>query len=192
MKDLNTRLSRLSLMDRQATQISTYIEYLVRANKRISLTRLGEFEDWFVNHVEDSVKAYDLFKDLPLDSFVDCGSGNGLPGIIFGILSNKPFVLCDVDQRKCEFLKSIVFKLKLSAKVFPKPISKFKTPNKGKTCFVYRGLGPDSILVENFKLNPKSLHFRFVSSNQTSLFAASKRENYFLSDKSSREIEISL
>lgn len=189
---LNSRLSEFSLMDRQSTQIYQYVDYLLKVNKKVSLTRVGEFDTWFTAHVEDSIKSYSYFKALNLESFVDCGSGNGLPGIIFAILSELPFTLCDVDLRKCEFLKSAVYKLKLNGSVFCGPVDDLPLQSTNKHAFVYRGLGPDPILAEHFKKRTNNSHFRFISSEQTSLFEGSKRENYILSDKSIRELEIYL
>lgn len=189
---LNTRLSELSLMDRQNTQIYEYVDYLLKVNKKVSLTRVGDFDSWFTAHVEDSIKSYSHFRALNLESFVDCGSGNGLPGVIFAILSGLPFTLCDIDQRKCEFLKSAIYKLKLKGAVFCGPIDDLPVENTNNHAFIYRGLGPDPVLLEHFKKRRKNTHFRFVSSGQTSLFEGSQREKYILSDKSLRELEIYL
>jgi 16S rRNA G527 N7-methylase RsmG len=162
-------------------------------NKRVSLTRVGDFDAWFTNHVEDSILCFEFFKGHGVTEFVDCGSGNGLPGIIFAILSDLPFTLCDVDLRKCEFLRSAIFKLGLNGEVFSRPIIEFVPPSDGGDfCYVYRGLGPDKVLLENFKAHSLNSHFRLVSGQQTSLFKDSERKKYLLSDKSSREIEISL
>jgi len=191
--DIARRLSVHSLLDRQTMQITTYVEYLLKVNKSVSLTRVGDFESWFTNHVEDSILAFNEFKPLGFDSFVDCGSGNGLPGVIFGVLSGLPFTLCDVDLRKCEFLKSVVYKLGLEGEVFSSPIVEFEPSfDNSSFCYVYRGLGPDTVLSENFNLRKTNAHFRLVSEQQSSLFSGSIRKKYFLSDKSLREIEISL
>jgi len=190
---ISTRLSLLNLMNRQSTQIHTYVEYLLRVNQKVSLTRVGDFDEWFTSHVEDSILSYKEFACHNFNGFVDCGSGNGLPGIVYAILSDLPFTLCDVDLRKCEFLKSATHKLGLKGDVFSKPISQFVPNYDGKDfCYVYRGLGPDSVLYENFKLREENAHFRMISSAQTSLFQGSFREKYYLSDKSLREIEIFL
>jgi|GEM_PF-3232370 len=187
------RLSSLNLMDRQASQITTYVEYLLKVNKRVSLTRVGDFDEWFTNHVEDAVLSYEIFAKGEFQEFIDCGSGNGLPGVVYAILSGLPFTLCDVDLRKCEFLKSVIYKLDLPGQVFPRPVIEFTPPVQNKKfCYVYRGLGPDPILSENFAKRSCSAHFRMVSTSQNSLFAGSHRKKYFLSDKSLRELEISL
>lgn len=192
-EDILGRLSLHSLLDRQATQITTYVEYLLKVNKSVSLTRVVDFDSWFTSHVEDSILAFNEFKPLDFSGFIDCGSGNGLPGVIFGILSELPFTLCDVDLRKCEFLKSAVYKLNLKGKVFSRPVIEFNPPTGGASfCYVYRGLGPDSVLLENFEARKANAHFRLVSEQQSSLFPNSMRKKYLLSDKSLREIEVSL
>lgn len=192
-EQISHRLSLLSLLDRQSTQIHTYVEYLLKVNERVSLTRVGDFDEWFTNHIEDSILSYNEFRKYEFRGFIDCGSGNGLPGVIYGILSGLPFTLCDVDLRKCEFLKAAIYKLGLEGEVFPRPVIEFSPETLDKSfCYVYRGLGPDRVLSENFSSRSENAHFRMVSESQTSLFTNSKRERYFLSDKSLRELEISL
>lgn len=192
-KEISARLSVHNLLGRQAIQITTYVEYLLKVNKRVSLTKVGDFDSWFTNHVEDSLLAFKSFDACSFTGFVDCGSGNGLPGILFGILSDLPFTLCDVDLRKCEFLKSVIYKLALKGEVFDRPVLEFSPPSENPDfCYVYRGLGPDRVLLENFEARPRNAHFRLVSELQTSLFPNSERKKYFLSDKSFREIELSL
>ncbi len=188
---LTTRLSELDLQADHVELIAQYVELLLKVNKRISLTRVADFHTWFISHVEDSVRAYRVFEALKAEYFIDSGSGNGLPGVIFGILSGKPFTLCDVDVRKCEFLKTACYRLKLPGKVYCGPIEDLANTQEDRLCFVYRGLGPDHFLVNQYALAPQAGHFRFISSDQESLFKGSKVEEYKLSDESSRFLEIS-
>ena len=46
---------------------------------------------------------------------LDLGSGNGLPGLICGILyPDTPFILCERNRKKAEFLKQALFHIKCS------------------------------------------------------------------------------
>lgn len=188
---LTTRLLSLGLDTDQAELTSSYINLLMRVNRKISLTSVNSFDPWFVSHVEDSIKAYKYFNALSPRYFIDSGSGNGLPGVIFAILSDLPFTLCDVDAKKCEFLKTAVFRLGLKGKVHCGPIEDLAKDLKEGTCFVYRGLGPDHFLEKQFELAGQADHFRFVSSTQPDLFKGSTRQKYKLSDKSERFLEVS-
>lgn len=187
---LNNLNIQLSLDSKKARLLSEYLEFLLKANEKISLTHIKNKKEWFIGHFEDSIRAYNLFKNFSPSLFVDCGSGNGLPGLVFAILSEKKFILCDIDQRKAEFLKSCIHKLKLDGEVFSDSLSKINVEDK-RPAFLYRGLGPDKILIKNYLAYPEALHFRFISAQQKPLFPASKVARYKLSDGSERFIEIS-
>lgn len=73
---------------------------------------------------------FSLFKDNPSSlpdqthhSIVDVGSGFGFPGIVFSILSpENRFILLEPSEKRSEFLKHCVSKLKLKAEVRPHPL----------------------------------------------------------------------
>ncbi len=174
----------------KAERISQYIELLLKVNKRISLTRVADFHTWFISHIEDSIKAYSVFESLGAGYFIDSGSGNGLPGVIFAILSDLPFTLCDVDSKKCEFLKTACYRLGLRGEVYCGPIGDLAMIKQDDLYFIYRGLGPEDFLVNQFKLSPGSGHFRFISRDQSPLFPGSTVEKYQLSDESMRYLEV--
>lgn len=188
---LTTRLSELDLDADKVELISQYVELLLKVNRRISLTHVADFHTWFISHVEDSVLAYKVFNKLGAEYFIDSGSGNGLPGIIFAILSGKPFTLCDVDAKKCEFLKTACHRLKLNGEVYCGPIENLAMSKQDRLCFVYRGLGPEHFLANQFRLAPDAGHFRFISAGQSTLFEGSTVGKYALSDESERFLEIS-
>lgn len=191
MNSLSSLLSSLGLPREKEERLAKYTSFLLKANKKISLTQADNIETWFINHVEDAVRAYSHFETLNLDEFLDCGSGNGIPGLIFAILSEKKAVLCDVDQRKTEFLKAAAFKSGVKdCGVYCGSLLDVAGFSSSSSCIVYRGLGPNKLLVDNFELRPRARHFRFVSLEQSSIFTGSKREKYQLSDNSFREIEI--
>lgn len=180
--------SNIDQMDAQSIQ--TYMNTLEKVNKKIKLTSFSP--SWVTDHLEDCIQSYGVFIELQAKFFIDCGSGNGLPGIIYGILSKLPFILCDTDQRKCEFLKMLIYRLKLNGLVFNKSLLELEKKNfpEKETAFVYRGLGPDNLLIQSSQIFSKSMHFRMKSSAQPSLFPESETKKYQLSDKSHREIEI--
>ncbi len=182
---------KLNLPLEQERLIIHYIEFLLKVNKKMSLTSFSNFETWFVSHIEDSVKAYKIFKLLGAEYFIDSGSGNGLPGVIFAILSGTPFTLCDVDGRKCEFLRTVCHRLNLPGKVYCGPIKDLASEFRERLYFIYRGLGPGDVLVNQYRLAPNAGHFRFMSGNQSQLFKGSLVETYQLSDKSFRFLEVS-
>ena len=53
------------------------------------------------------------------DSWVDLGSGGGLPGVVVAVLDhqNRPVTLVESDQRKCLFLRTVKRELSLNLDV---------------------------------------------------------------------------
>lgn len=64
----------------------------------------------------DSIMGSELMlKHCKAQTIYDIGSGNGLPGIAMAIIDpSRKIKLVEKDARKSEFLKQIVFRLKLS------------------------------------------------------------------------------
>jgi 16S rRNA (guanine527-N7)-methyltransferase len=81
---------------------------LLKFNKTINLISPNTIKTLDVVHFADCIQACDLiFKKLHPDApLYDFGSGNGFPGIIFGILyPSVNVILVERDARKAEFLK---------------------------------------------------------------------------------------
>lgn len=60
---------------------------------------------------------------------LDLGSGNGFPGLVCGILyPDTPFILCERNRKKAEFLKQALFHTKCSnIKVLCQPAEELKS-----------------------------------------------------------------
>ena len=62
---------------------------------------------------ESLVTARMLSPLFSASTVLDLGSGNGFPGLICGLLyPNTPFVLCERNRKKAEFLKQALFHIK--------------------------------------------------------------------------------
>lgn len=96
--------------------LQTFHGELIKFNLRLNLiSRTTEREADEV-HFADCLSSAQLIGATGLTGPVyDVGSGNGLPGIVLGILNPQLAVqLVESDSRKCEFLKHAVHVLKLS------------------------------------------------------------------------------
>jgi 16S rRNA (guanine527-N7)-methyltransferase len=92
-----------------------YFSTLIKFNKTINLVSAKTIPFADVIHFSDSIEASKLiFKKHKPKELWDFGSGNGFPGLVFGILNpDVRLVLLDSDNRKSEFLKSVVSELGL-------------------------------------------------------------------------------
>ncbi len=110
------KMKRPSLSQKQSQQIKDFKEILVEGNKKINLFSRKNFEENLESLLEETIHASFLLNPV-LKGFsekvLDLGSGNGLPGLICGILYPETcFLLCERNRKKAEFLKGTIFKLK--------------------------------------------------------------------------------
>jgi 16S rRNA (guanine527-N7)-methyltransferase len=100
----------------QLEKLQIYHAELIKFNGRINLIspRSERTADLF--HFADCILgARAVLKRTAKKEIYDLGSGNGLPGIVFGVLApDRQMVLVDADARKVEFLKHIATRLNLS------------------------------------------------------------------------------
>jgi len=102
----------LSVSTEQINLLIHYVELLHKWNKAYNLTSVRDPSDMVVKHIMDSLM---VGKVLQGQSFIDVGTGPGLPGIPLAILfPEKNFVLLDSLGKRITFLRQVVFQLKLT------------------------------------------------------------------------------
>lgn len=103
--------SGLTLTDLQIEKLVGYVELLDKWNKAYNLTSVRDPREMLVKHILDSLMNGPHLKG---ESFIDVGTGPGLPGIPLAILyPEKNFVLLDSLGKRITFLRQVVFQLKL-------------------------------------------------------------------------------
>ncbi len=101
----------LDLTDQQYTQLSTYIELLLRWNKVFNLTAIRTPEEMLPLHLFDSLSVAHYLKGK---TCLDVGSGAGLPGIPLAIVQpDRQFSLLDTNGKKTRFMQQAVIELGL-------------------------------------------------------------------------------
>jgi 16S rRNA (guanine527-N7)-methyltransferase len=104
------------LSDKTHTVLHSFFELVVRHNKTINLLSPKTIPVADALHFSDSILGSQIIReDSPkMKSIYDFGSGNGFPGIVFGILYPEIEVtLVESDARKVEFLKHVQATLSL-------------------------------------------------------------------------------
>lgn len=99
--------------------IKQYALLIEKFNKRINLISRKDIQNLWARHIDDAILSHQEYLNnyrLPDGySIYDLGSGNGIPGFVWAILSPKnDFYLVDTDERKCEFLKYAASSLKIT------------------------------------------------------------------------------
>ena len=103
--------TELALSEQQIHLLIQYVELLIKWNKAYNLTSVRDPEEMLVKHILDSLM---VGPHLTGNSFIDVGTGPGLPGIPLSILyPEKNFVLLDSLGKRITFLRQVVFQLKL-------------------------------------------------------------------------------
>ena len=101
------------------SQLSLYLDLLLRWNARTNLTAIRDPEEIVRRHFGESLfAARHLDPDTP--TLLDFGSGAGFPGVPIALLRPKIQVtLAESQNKKASFLREIVRTLNLSAQVWP-------------------------------------------------------------------------
>jgi 16S rRNA (guanine527-N7)-methyltransferase len=100
-------VSRETLLDRYGA--------LLRAEAlNQNLIAASTFETLWARHFVDSAQLIPLASDAQRGTWLDVGSGAGLPGIVAGILLDRPVVLVEPRVRRVSFLQHVASELGLT------------------------------------------------------------------------------
>ncbi len=120
----------LQVSDQQIQLLIQYVELLNKWNKAYNLTSVRDPKEMLVKHIMDSLMVGEVLQG---QSFIDVGTGPGLPGIPLAILyPERNFVLLDSLGKRITFLRQVVFQLKLTN---VKPVKSRVEEYQGETPF---------------------------------------------------------
>ncbi len=112
LDDPRLDLSPDSTLEQIKSDLSSYLELLVKWNKRINLTSEKTALEIIQRHIFDSLQYAKAL--LPNDRIIDIGSGAGFPGIPLKIIyPNLNTTLVESQRKRCSFLDAVVCKLNL-------------------------------------------------------------------------------
>ena len=101
----------LSITSQQIDLLIDYVEMLNKWNKAYNLTAVRDPSEMLIKHIMDSLVVSPY---LVGNTFIDVGTGPGLPGIPLSIINpDKKFDLVDSLGKRIRFLKQVQFELKL-------------------------------------------------------------------------------
>jgi 16S rRNA (guanine527-N7)-methyltransferase len=102
----------VSLSAQQQTLLLAYLALLIKWNKAYNLTAVRNPDEMVSRHLLDSLS---LVPFIDGASWLDVGSGGGMPGIPLAILfPDKQFTLLDSNGKKTRFLTQVKLELKLN------------------------------------------------------------------------------
>ena len=100
-------------------RLGLYYQAVVDENQHQNLTRLIDPQRFYEGHFLD---AHTLVGAKLIEgTALDLGSGAGVPGMIAALLDPRPWVLCDSEKRKAQFLVKVTGMLELQSSVTVTP-----------------------------------------------------------------------
>ncbi|AGH37292.1 Ribosomal RNA small subunit methyltransferase G [Bibersteinia trehalosi USDA-ARS-USMARC-188] len=111
LEKLNRLLAQaeINLTDQQKEQLVCFVRLLDKWNKAYNLTSVRNPDEMLVKHILDSLV---VSQHLLGETFIDVGTGPGLPGIPLAIINpDKQFVLLDSLGKRITFIKNALREL---------------------------------------------------------------------------------
>ncbi len=105
-------LHRLDVSRETRTRLDHFVALLREENSRQNLVSAASLDHVLARHVADSAQLWHLQPDAP--SWLDLGSGAGLPGLIIAILSSGPVTLVESRRLRADWLRRAVEALRLA------------------------------------------------------------------------------
>ena len=96
--------------------LDSYVAMLLEENERQNLIGKSTVEDVWERHIADSAQLV-RFAPRPDSSWLDIGSGAGLPGLVIAILTEGPVTLVEPRKLRAEFLARAAEALGLARRV---------------------------------------------------------------------------
>jgi len=97
-------------------RLSAYVELLKSEATRQNLVSKSSLEHIWERHILDSAQLL-RFEPHAGSTWLDIGSGAGLPGIVIACLAEGPVTLLEPRRLRCEFLRHTIDALGLTARV---------------------------------------------------------------------------
>lgn len=110
MSEFSDNLSGQNVSRETIERLEIYVSLLKKWNRSINLVSQNSLEDLWTRHIADSIQVFRLTKVF--STWLDIGSGGGLPGAIVAILAkdenpDAKITLIESDKRKSVFLRSV-------------------------------------------------------------------------------------
>ena len=116
MKEALEAVARRPVSRETVEQVQRYIILLREEAERQNLIARSTLQDVWQRHILDSAQLAQ-FEPEPGCSWVDIGSGAGLPGIIIALLVEGPVTLVEPRRLRAEFLERAATELGLAPRV---------------------------------------------------------------------------
>ena len=105
----------LGLSEKQIEKLRHFSQAVIQRNKKHNLTGHKDPKSFFDNQIVDCILAHKTCKNHLQKNIVDCGSGAGLPSLVWAILEpEKKLFSVDKNFKKIQFQKLTIQELELT------------------------------------------------------------------------------
>lgn len=98
-------------------KLDEYLKRMLEVNESINLTRVTDYKQSQMLHIEDSLAALDELNVAPDGLYGDLGSGGGFPGVALAIATGRETMLIDSVKKKMAAVGSILDEMNLSSQI---------------------------------------------------------------------------
>ena len=159
-------IKMFNLKKEEVLLLDQYIFQLKKTNKLFNLVGRSTLINPWERHICDSLQLSGFIKNKK-SKILDMGSGAGIPGIPLSAIGYENIVMVEAKNKKANFIKEVIFSLKLKAKVINTRLEELqKKPTEFIVC---RALAPLAKLI-NYSL-------LFADKNTTLVFLKGKSVN---------------
>ena len=118
----------MSVVPRETSaMLRRFATLMVEENQRQNLVAKSTVDDLWRRHIDDAAQL--VAHDARSATWLDIGSGAGLPGIVIAILTGNPMVLVEPRRLRADFLQRVVDDLKLDATVIQSKVETIRRPS---------------------------------------------------------------
>ena len=105
---------QLELSKEQEEKLKHFSQEVIERNKQHNLTGHKDATTFYNQQIVDCIAAYNACNKALEEHIVDCGSGAGLPSVVWAIISpEKKIYSTDKNEKKIQFQKNLIIKLKI-------------------------------------------------------------------------------
>lgn len=101
----------------QRELLDAHLQLVLRENEKLNLTRITDWEQGQLLHVEDSIAAAEIIGNAPEGPLADMGSGAGFPGMPLAIMTGRETWLIESIAKKAHSLATMANELNLNDQV---------------------------------------------------------------------------
>ena len=149
-------------------KLKAYENLLKEWQNKFNLISNNSLNHIWSRHILDSAQLFRLLPKQNMNQITyDIGTGAGFPGVVLAILGRTDIVLCDSNNKKCNFLQEV--KNKLNLNVIIDNIRAEELPLKSANIVLARAVAPLEKLI--------SLSWPLLKKNGIAIFPKGKNWN---------------